>query len=224
MSDIFREVDEDVRSDQVSKLWKRFAPFVYLTAGLIVVGTAGYRGYAYWQETQSKAAGAEFLEAVKLSDAGNYAQAQDALAAMSDSIGGYPMMAKMRIGTELALEGKKAEAIQAFEAVAADSATPQIYKGLANIRAAYLLLDTGSMEDVKRQVEVLAVAGNTWRFSALEVLGVAEYKAGNLEASRARFNEISTAAEAPSDISGRARIYLELITSQIGSDEKGSDS
>ena len=70
MSDIFREVDEEVRSDQVSKLWKRFAPFIYLTAGLIVVGTAGYRGYAYWQDVQSQEAGAEFLGAVKLSDAG----------------------------------------------------------------------------------------------------------------------------------------------------------
>ena len=154
---------------------------------------------------------------------GNYAEAQEALIAMNDSIGGYPMMAKMRIGTELALEGKKAEAIQAFEAVAADSATPQIYKGLADMRAAYLLLDTGSLEDVKHQVEVLSVPGNAWEFSALEVLGMAEYKAGNLSAARTRFEEITQSAGAPADITGRAKIYLELITSQIGSDEKGSD-
>ncbi|WP_054782613.1 tetratricopeptide repeat protein [Pseudovibrio denitrificans] len=112
MSDIFREVDEEVRSDQFSKLWKRFAPVVYLTAGLIVVGTAGYRGYEYWQTKQSQAAGTEFLEAVKLSDAGNYAEAQAAFVSMEGAIGGYPMMAKMRVGTELALEGKSDEAIK----------------------------------------------------------------------------------------------------------------
>ncbi|SFT43262.1 hypothetical protein SAMN05444141_101519 [Pseudovibrio denitrificans] len=223
MSDIFREVDEEVRSDQFSKLWKRFAPVVYLTAGLIVVGTAGYRGYEYWQTKQSQAAGTEFLEAVKLSDAGNYAEAQAAFVSMEGAIGGYPMMAKMRVGTELALEGKSDEAIKAFEAVAADSSTPTIYKGLANIRAAYLLLDSGDLAAVKKHTEVLAVAGNTWRFSALEILGAAEYKAGNLEAARTRFSEIVNDAAAPSDISGRAQIYLELITSALGKDEKGTE-
>ncbi len=223
MSDIFREVDEEVRSDQYSKLWKRFAPVVYLTAGLIVVGTAGYRGYEYWQNTQSQAAGTEFLEAIKLSDAGEYGKAQAAFVSMEGSIGGYPMMAKMRIGTELALEGKSDEAIRAFEAVATDSNTPPIYKGLANIRAAYLLLDTGDLAAVKKHTEVLTIAGNTWRFSALEILGVAEYKHGNLEAARERFNEITNDAAAPSDVSGRAQIYLELITSALGVNEKGTE-
>ncbi|KZL12477.1 hypothetical protein PsAD2_03782 [Pseudovibrio axinellae] len=223
MSDIFREVDEEVRSDQYSKLWKRFAPLVYLTAGLIVVGTAGYRGYEYWQNTESQAAGAEFLEAIKLSDSGNYTEAQAAFASMENSIGGYPMMAQIRVGTELALEGKSSEAIKAFEAVAADSATPQLYKGLANIRAAYLLLDNGDLAAVKEHTQALIVPGNTWRFSALEVLGAAEYKAGNLEASRARFSEITSDAAAPADISGRAQIYLELITSALGENTKGTE-
>lgn len=223
MSDIFREVDEEVRSDQFSKLWKRFAPFVYLTAGLIVVGTAGYRGYEYWENKQSQSAGAEFLEAVKLSEAGNHTEAQASFVSMESSIGGYPMMAKMRIGTELALQGNTEDAIKAFEDVAADSSTPTVYKGLANIRAAYLLLDSGDLAAVKQNTEVLAVAGNTWRFSALEILGAAEYKAGDLEAARTRFSEIVGDAAAPSDISGRAQIYLELITSALGEDEKGTE-
>jgi len=129
----------------------------------------------------------------------------------------------MRIGTELSLEGKTTEAIKAFEAVAADSSTPQIYKGLANIRAAYLLLDQGDLAAVKKHTEVLAVAGNTWRFSALEILGAAEYKAGDLEAAQKRFSEITSDAQAPSDVAGRAQIYLELITSALGTDEKGSE-
>ncbi len=76
---------------------------------------------------------------------------------------------------------------------------------------------------MKQNTEVLAVAGNTWRFSALEILGAAEYKVGNLEAARTRFSEIVADAAAPSDISGRAQIYLELITSALGEDEKGTE-
>jgi hypothetical protein len=42
MSDIFREVDEDLRREQVRKLWDRFAPYVIGLAVLIVAATAGY--------------------------------------------------------------------------------------------------------------------------------------------------------------------------------------
>ena len=47
MSDIFREVDEDIRRDQIKKLWDRFGPYVLGLALLIVLGTAGYRGWGH---------------------------------------------------------------------------------------------------------------------------------------------------------------------------------
>ncbi len=45
MSDIFREVDEDLRREQFKRLWDRFGTYVIGLAVLIVVVTAGYRGW-----------------------------------------------------------------------------------------------------------------------------------------------------------------------------------
>ncbi len=57
MSDIFREVDEDIRHEKYRRLWDRFGSWVIAVAVLIVVGTGGYRGWLYWQDTQSQSAG-----------------------------------------------------------------------------------------------------------------------------------------------------------------------
>ncbi|MDD7908927.1 MULTISPECIES: tetratricopeptide repeat protein [Pseudovibrio] len=216
MSDIFREVDEDVRNEKYSRLWKRFAPLVYGTAALIVVGTGGYRGYEYWVDTQSKAAGQAFLEAVQLSDEGKHEEAIAAFEALKDDIGGYPMLADLRIASELAASGKSAEAVELFDSVATRSGVSELYRGLASIRAAYVLLDTGSLEDVKMRANSLAQAGNAWRFPALEVIGAAEYKAGNMDAAKARFEEIVNDAAASGDYAGRARVYLDLIKAANG--------
>ena len=48
MSDIFREVDEEVRREQLKKLWDRYGNFVIAALILVVVGVAAWRGYAWW--------------------------------------------------------------------------------------------------------------------------------------------------------------------------------
>ncbi len=45
MSDIFREVDEEVRREQLKKLWERYSILIVAVAVLIVAGVGGWRGY-----------------------------------------------------------------------------------------------------------------------------------------------------------------------------------
>ena len=42
MSDIFREVDEEIRHERYKRLWDRFGPYLIAVALLIVVGTAAF--------------------------------------------------------------------------------------------------------------------------------------------------------------------------------------
>ncbi|MGA9457656.1 MAG: tetratricopeptide repeat protein, partial [Pseudolabrys sp.] len=66
MADIFHEVDEEVRRDQLRKLWDRYSIYLIALAVLIVVGMAGWRGYEYWVAKKAAAAGAEFEAAIAL--------------------------------------------------------------------------------------------------------------------------------------------------------------
>ena len=48
MSDIFQEVDEEVRRERLMQLWKRYGNFVIAAAVIVVLGVGGWRGYQWW--------------------------------------------------------------------------------------------------------------------------------------------------------------------------------
>ena len=47
MSELFDEVDEDVRRDQLKKLWDQYSIYIIAGALLIIAAVGGWRGYQY---------------------------------------------------------------------------------------------------------------------------------------------------------------------------------
>ena len=47
MADIFHEVDEEVRREQLKKLWERYSIHFIALAVLIVAAVGGWRGYEW---------------------------------------------------------------------------------------------------------------------------------------------------------------------------------
>ncbi len=216
MSDIFREVDEDIRREQAKRLWDRFGPYVLGVAVLIVVGTAGWRGYEYWQQTQAAATGDRFITALKLSDDGKHDEAIAALQGIvADGSGGYPALARFRIATEKAQAGDVAGAVAEYDAIAGGSTSTEI-KTLARVRAALLLADTASYADLQARIGDLAGVGNPWRHSAREALGLAAWRTGDFETARGHFSDLANDQEAAQDLRQRAQLMLTLVASKTG--------
>ena len=217
MTDIFKEVDEDLRRDQMKKLWDRFGPYVIGLAILIVVTTAGYRGWVYWQEKQAQATGDRFLAALDLANQGKHQEAITALKAIeANGSGSYPVLAGLRVASEMAVTGKTEEAIAEYDAIAARKGTSDAVKALARLRAAALLVDTAPLADLEKRLNDLAATGNVWRHNARELLGLDAWRVGDYEAARKYFDEINSDQEAPSDLRQRAQVMLSMITARIG--------
>src|SRR5688572_23023181 len=64
MSDVFKEVDEDLRREQLKSIWDRFGIYIIGAAVLIVVATGGYRLWEYWQDRKAEQEGDRFIEAM----------------------------------------------------------------------------------------------------------------------------------------------------------------
>lgn len=207
-----REVNEELRSEQVRMVWARYGRIVIGAAVAIVLGTAAWRGYEYWSEHQASASGDQFLAALNLIRDGKNAEAETALKALeADGSGAYPVLARMRAATLQAEKGDAAAAIAAFTAIGKDGSVPDVVRDTARLRAAYLLVDTGTYEQVSAEAEQIAVPTNALRHSAREVLGLAAYKAGDMVKAKDWFQQASTDAQAPSNVANRARMMLELI-------------
>ena len=117
-----REVNEDLRSDYMKALWKRFR-FVIIGAAIAIVAvTAGLRGWEYWKETTAAKSGDAFLAALEQARGGD---TDAALSAFQDlektGYGSYPVLARMRAATVLADKGVVTAAISAFSTIGKDS-------------------------------------------------------------------------------------------------------
>lgn len=214
MSDdsFIREVDEELRSDQMKSIWKRFGKYIIGIAVLIVVGTGAFRGYDYWTRSEASRSGDAFLAALNLAREGRQDEALAALRELEkDGYGSYPALARMRAATVLSDTGDNDAAIADFSTIGNDNSIPASVRDIARIRAAYLLVDSGSYDDVVVQVEGISGADNPMRHSAREALGLAAWKAGELTQARQWFEQIVGDTGVPSGISQRAQMMLDLI-------------
>ena len=159
MSEIFDEVNEDVRRDQLKKLWEKYSIFIIALAILIIAGVGGWRGYQYLEAKKAAEAGAAFDKAAELSEANKHAEAEAAFADLAAKApSGYRILARLRTAAEAANRDKPAAA-KMFDDIAADSSVGAPERDLARIRAAQLLLETTTYPNMLQRLEFSDGAG-----------------------------------------------------------------
>lgn len=206
-----REVNEELRSDQVRNAWKRYGTIVIGVAALIVLGTAGMRGYEYWETHNSSQSGDRFIAALRLASEGKNDEALSALGSIAENgTGSYPVLAKLRAASVQADKGDAA-AVTSFSEIGKDNSAPAAIRDLARLRAGWLLIDTGTYDQVSAEVEVLTGETNALRNSAREALGLAAFKAGDFARAKQWFEAIGSDATAPRNVASRAQIMLDNI-------------
>lgn len=217
MADIFNEIDEDLRRDQLKKIWDRYSTLILAVAFLIVAGVAGWRGYEYWRSVQGQEMGEAYYAAVKLSLDGDHAGAEAAFQRLADKgFAGYPVLAGLRVAGEKALAGDAPGAIIAYDAIASRATTPPLLAGVARIRAAYLAVDVEERAAVDRRASALIDPGNPWRHSAREIQVLTAWKAGDYAAAGKLLEELQNDAEVPREFAARAEILSSLIRAAQG--------
>lgn len=217
MTDIFHEVEDDLRKERAAKLWRRFGPYLLAAAVVVVLATAAWRGWIYWRALEAAATGDRFVAALQLADDGKHDEAMKALGDLSTTgTGGYPILARLRSASELAGAGKTDEAIKAFDELAASPSTPPLLKALTRLRAALLSVDSADLAAMKTRLGDLASTGGPWRNAAREILGLTAWRAGDVEAARGYFSDISGDPTASEAMKSRAQLMLELIKSKAG--------
>jgi hypothetical protein len=213
VADIFQEVDEEVRREQLKKLWERYQNYVIAGAVLVVLGVGGWRGYDWWQTKKAAEAGTAFENAITLSEQGKHPEAEAAFAKLAaNSTASYRALAQVRAAAELAQTDAKA-AIAAYDKIAADTSIPPALRDLASLRGGALMIDNGSYADARQRLEPLTASDHTFHHTARELLAVAAWRAGDAAAARHWIEMINADPETPPDERGRAQMLDALMAS-----------
>lgn len=211
MSELFDEVDEEVRRDQLKKLWDQYSIHIIAGALLIIAAVGGWRGYQYLEAKKAAEAGAAFDAALDLSEQNKHAEAEAAfnnLAATAPS--GYRMLARLRAAAEAATRDPKAGA-KMYDDIAADRSVGAVEQDLARVRAAGLLLETASYPSMLQRLESATKPEATFRHTARELLALSAWRANDTAAARQWLDMIANDGETPSAMRSRAEALQALL-------------
>ena len=211
MSDIFREVDEEVRRDKALQFWSKYQTLFIALAVAIVAASAGWRFYKDGQRARAEAAGAGFEAALQLSRENKPGEAD---AAFQDLIKqgtpGYALLSRFRGAADVAVTDQ-AKAVEIYDALAADAKVPALMHDVARLRAAMLRIDQADGAELKRRLEPLAQTGAPFRNSARELLAYAALKAQDYEAAGRWLDQLVVDLQAPAGLRQRAETLLGLV-------------
>jgi hypothetical protein len=211
VSDIFHEVDEEVRREQLKKIWQRYGNYIIAGCLIVVVGIAGWRGYEWMQSKHAAEAGAAFEQAAALAETGKVQEAEAAFAKLGvDGTTGYRILSRLREAAELARSDPKA-AIKAYDEIAADRGAGQVIQDLATLRAGYLLVDGTPYADLRNRLEPLTGPGRAFRYSARELLALSAWKQGDVGAAKQWTETIIGDPQTPAGARSRAEVLSQLI-------------
>jgi hypothetical protein len=211
LADIFHEVDEEVRRERLQKLWDRYSILIIAIAVVIVAGIGAWRSYEWWQAKQAAAAGAKFEVALTLSEQGKHVEAEQAFAQIAaEAPAGYRVLARFRAAAELA-QTKPADAVTAFDKIAADASLSQTLQDLAGLRASMLLVDSAPLVEMKKRLDPIAEAGRSFRGSAREMLALSAWHNHDIATARHYIDMMANDAETPPGARARAEVLSALI-------------
>ncbi|TDX63123.1 hypothetical protein EDE12_10831 [Methylosinus sp. sav-2] len=217
MSDIFHEVDEDVRRDKAANLWKRYQTPVFVGAFLVVVATGVYSFFETNRLKTAEGANVRFDAAAALATGGKDAEAVAAFEALAkDSPRGYATLARMRAAEGLA-KSDKAKAVAAFDAIAEDKGVDKLTQQVAKLRAGVLMLEQGDRQKMVDRLGELVTANGPFRYTAQELIGLDALQDSDFDEAERAFKVILNDQEAPHAMRQRAGAYKALLDAARGS-------
>jgi len=216
MSDIFREVDEDVQRDKVESLWKRYQTPIFVTALLIVAATGAWSYYKAERAKIAETANARFLAAVADADAGKSAEAVAAFDALAQSgPPGYASLARLRGAEELAKTDKN-KAIERLDELGEDNKVDSLTREVAQLRSAMYTMELGDREKIMIKLGPLMTEKGAFRFSAQEWTGLDALFDKDFDEAERVFNILLRDRDAPLGMRQRAQVYQGLLHAARG--------
>lgn len=205
---LIREVDDELRHEQLEQLWKKHGSLAIGAAVALVLSVAGWQGWNAWQTKQRAQVGGQFSAAMQSLQQGQRDEAVAQLGKVAaEGTGGYQVLADFKLADLKLAAGDREGAIALFERVAAGRGD-EIYRDLAKLKAAYLKLDSAEPSAIEASVAPLAAESSPWRHSAREIQALAAAKRGDQARATELFRKLADDAAAPQGVRARAAEML----------------
>ena len=207
MSDIFREVEEDVRRERFEKLWKAYGNYAIVAVVLLFAGIAGWQVWERHEQQERQKVSDAFIAAQRITNPQSAASAFADLARTAPK--GYAQVARLSQAGAMLTSGQRDGAIDLYKQIAKDDSG--LIGSVARLRAGWALAETASRTELVELLKPLDQPGNAWRQNAREVLAYADYRAMDTKSALAKYSELAADPESPQGLRSRAQAMAAFL-------------
>jgi len=207
VTDIFREVEEDVRRERIQKLWKAYGNYAIAAIALVFLGIGGWQLWQRHEAEERANFAAQFIAAQRISNPQSAASAFVDIARSAPK--GYAAVARLSQAAAMFASGQQGNAIELYKQIAKDDNGP--IGMVARLRAAWALSDSASRLELQELLRPLNQPGSAWRQDAQEVLAYADYRAMDTRSALAKFSALAVDPEAPESLRRRAEAMAAFL-------------
>ncbi len=211
MTDIFKEVEEELKKDQAAKLWSKYGRYAIAAAVAVVLATAGYNLWLKWDKVQREERSDTFAAAAGLAAKTETEAALRGFAELGGPDGGYGTLAVFERARLLAGDGDTAGAIALWDELAADDQAGAAFKSLATVLSVLHQIDEGDATALTARLDPLTRPGNGYRPIALELTAALALRDGDRTRARDLYILIADDLSAPAGLRARAAQMLEAL-------------
>jgi hypothetical protein len=213
VSEIFREIDEELRRENLLKLWSLYWRHIVGAVVIVLLAVGGVVAWRQHQAAERQAQSVRFSGALAMAQQGKAADAAKAFATVAQQGGGYATLAAFEQAGQLAASGDRKGAVAIYERLTGQSDVDPELRDEAQL---FAVMNGFADLDPKTVIERLApltAAGNPWRATALELTAIARLKSGDRSGARDLYKKLADDPTTPQGARARAAEMVAALAS-----------
>ena len=209
MSDILRQVDEELRQDRLLNLWRRYR--VYLIGGLILL-IGSVLGYQINKSVNQSFYEDEVEKYISSSDLVDFNQTIENLSKIESSNQLLISdIAQIKIAAILMENGKIKESKNALLGIINEGKTDTILTDLAIYFYLMSSLNDMPIDEISKYLTNNKLENSSFKYLFKETIAIKNLLVGNIKLSKEKFDELINDDNTPRDIVIRSTKFLDTI-------------
>lgn len=173
MSDIFQEIDNELRRDRLSRFWDQNGLVIIVASVALVLVVAVSVIFSSWRASQNEASSERYEQLLERLDDASIDEKVSALEAfIREEDRGYKVLSQMRLAALMAESGDYEAAARMFEEVAANGQLPLAVRDYATLQAGAALVSVVAPADIEVRLSKILQNQHGMRGQAREILAL----------------------------------------------------
>ncbi len=173
MSDIFQEIDNELRRDRLSRFWDQNGLVIIVASVALVLVVAVSVIFSSWRASQNEASSERYEQLLERLDGASIDEKISALETfIREEDRGYKVLSQMRLAALMAETGDYETAARMFEEVAANGQLPLAVRDYAILQSGAALVSVVAPADIEVRLSKILQNQHGMRGQAREILAL----------------------------------------------------